>query len=203
MSTEILELLSGLVAVGTAAPEVPRRQPQHKDMFKLRFVSNTHDRGEPGRAARHWCSSHSPASAGADTRTRVSAQEPPSTGLGTHHAAVEPSALLPLLLLARLFEDTTLPCLASHRIKAVPIPKTIWSRCFVCSGWRPRTQAPVVSLSPSQTHICQHQHRVHQPQYQHQAWFTAKVPLWPRRAQTCHWHHRFKVSKLLTRNQST
>lgn len=65
MSTEILELLSGLVAIGTAAPDVPRRQPQHKYVFTLRFVSNTRDRGEPGPAApplvqltqpgQHWC----------------------------------------------------------------------------------------------------------------------------------------------------
>lgn len=39
-----------LIALGTVAPDVPHKQPQHKYVFTLRFVWFTHNSGEPGCA---------------------------------------------------------------------------------------------------------------------------------------------------------
>lgn len=46
-----------LIALGTVVPDVPHKQPQHKYMFTLRFVSNMHNSGEPGCGCPGpWCS---------------------------------------------------------------------------------------------------------------------------------------------------
>lgn len=149
---------------------------QQRQMFLGRSPSTnscpTHTAGEsPAVLPGLWCGSRSPASAGTDTSTWGFAQEPLGRGLGTHCAAVEPSTLIPLLRLARLFEDTTLPCLASHRIKVIPSPKTIWARCRVCSGCRQaQDTGPCLlnshcghSVPVTDSHVCPHQRRSRQP----------------------------------------